>query len=271
MDKQNIKEYKEGALKNVIGNLIQKKTGVSLQKPEYKEAINKVVEKGDIEELTKILKNANIDEQLIEEIQKKVPGLKETMDHIFQFYIDSFESLNDNIISIISRMNTQKIEQAKNNFDVFVKRVRTNDIAEIKVLRNKVECDATNLLSELKSDVAECESLSKKKKMIFGWLKVEAIKKTLVRLENTLDAYMQTVELLSRIEIYLSDLEGARDTLNKSCKEILDLFHYREPTKNRMFTLTDEDKWISVPQIYCDNIKQILNNLDKIEPERLLK
>lgn len=137
------------------------------------------------------------------------------------------------------------------------------DIEGIRRLRDSVERDITDLVSDMDVRVKKCNEVPENgKKMLFGWLKVKEIKRTLSELEETLPVYVNTIVLLYGMELYLGETKNAKLTLSTAFKYIQRLFPYERPKDNRMYTLTDQEKWIQKPKEYCELIH---NNKIKIE------
>lgn len=235
-----------------INQIVSKKWGID---------ILKIDQDGEIEILYKPNSHGELEQQKAVDDEKN-EQVVEAMEQLIQFFTDSFESIHDMIYNIDYQLHSDKIEQAKGLQESFEKRIVKNDIDGVKILRYSVEETTRALFSDMKTRVSKCNSVPvTKKKMLFGYLKVKEIREALCEIKETLPIYMNTMRLLSGIELYLGESDNAQRTWEKAIDEIKKLFSYEEPQNNRMYTLTDESFWVEEPKKYCDIFYGFQNKL----------
>lgn len=123
MNKTEDKKFTKGMLLNVINAFIEDNLGISIQKEIQKEntMINEIVEGTYSNGLEQLLIEKGIPIELAGKVTEAIPGLKESVNYIVGFFIDSFESVHDSIGDIAYQQHADKIGRAENDLISFQK------------------------------------------------------------------------------------------------------------------------------------------------------
>lgn len=255
-------------LYNVVNSYTESEYNISLD--DKKKELEGVFENFNVEnkEFINLFSELGITQEIIEEVNQAVPGIQKLVGLLIQYHEETSESLQNSVFDISRQLHSDKISMYKSLPERYKKRHSTNDTEDIKRLNIETENLISALQSEINRRIEICESIPKTgKKMIFGWLEVRRVEQAMAELKETLSVYVSAVKMLSGEEIYLGKLESAQETLFEAEKYMTDIFSVNCPEKNRMYTLTDDEFWISEPKKLCRECEEVERKIESIYTE----
>ena len=264
-------EYKQLA-KNVlfstVSDVLENKYNITL--PHNKQNVDMLdgIVNNDIEISLDKFNEMGISQDIIEEVESMIPGMKQLVDLQIQFFDENFNALNDSIYNVARQMHLDKIMIAGDIKEQFEKRIDECDISDMLSLRGKAEDCMSGLKSDIENRIRQCEAVPKKRKPLFGG-RIKDVERALNELKEVLPVYVQTVSLLSQIELILWKKDSAKKSLQTAMQYLQTRFAIQNPENNRMHTLTDEDYWWEQPKEFCEEMAEAIKNIEKIETKLL--
>ncbi len=210
----------------------------------------------------KCSKNSHSESLNIESEEEALNLLQRSSSLLVDCLNQIIEDLGDEIASVGNQLHSDKIFIAQDFEKRLKKKVDSGDEQEVRFLRAEVERSISLLLSDMWTRVKKCESIPKKgKPLLFAQTRIKAVEVALAELKETLPLYMDSIVLLSRIELYFGEFDQAKDTVREAQEKLKELF----PAQNRMFTLTDEVYWVEKPNEYVDRLFELEHKIEDLQ------
>lgn len=270
----------QGFIVNNIKSYIQEKCNIEVPSVKVNEIIS---DSADSENLTVIagklwhmLRENGVPEEIAGILMDKFPELTQTCQTFIEFIDTEFSQLQESVTAIQGQMHTDKIKSVEAIFT----RIEKADIIDGKweEIQTALDNALKQLEGEIEHNIAICNKAPKElinANGILSALKIflnknvnpKQVTASLEMIGEALDCYEKATKELLEIEMYFlnrKDKDIVKITVNNAIKFISKNF-FDEDNSNIMEWLTDNKMWTENPKAFCNELNQIIPELDKLE------